>query len=171
MYTAPLITLAGIAAAFVAASVPFLRSTWKTFAADTWRGKTFTILNAVMLLLLLLSVAVQYNDPDWLLWMIIYGYASFVTWLAVGKKYSVLAPIGVVAYVSYAIYWMPNEMVEHPSNLLLDMRMHEKGVEEVREDMGLWICAAWMTAIAAAWWTGRKAKPSEAAQETSAAVQ
>lgn len=171
MYTTPLIVLAGIVAAFVAASAPFLRSAWKTFAADTSRGKAFTVVNVVMLLLLLLSVGVQYNDPDWLLWMIIYGYAAFVTWLAVGKKFSLLAPFGVVAYVSYAIYWMPDEMVEHPSNLLLDMRMHEKGVEEVREDMGLWICAAWMLAITVAWWTTRKAKSPDAAQEPSGAVE
>jgi len=156
VYIVPLSVLAAILVCFVAASIPYARSAWNAFISDSAKRKLFAIANLIMLLLLLLSVAVQYNDPDWLLWMIIYSYASAVTWLAVGKKYSILAPVGAIGYVLYALYWMPNEMVEHPSNLLLDMRMHEKGVEEVREDMGLWICAAWMLAIAVAWWFARK---------------
>lgn len=156
MYTMPLIVLALILAGFVVASVPFARPAWKTFQASTGKSKAFGVANIVALLMFLLSVAVQYNDPDWFPWMIIYGYASVVAWLAVGKRYSVLAPAGVVGYVAYALYWMPTEMVEHPSNLLLDMRMHEKGVEEVREDMGLWICAAWMLVITVAWWLTRR---------------
>jgi hypothetical protein len=156
MYTLPLSVLAVILVGFLGASLRSARSTWNAFVSDTAKQKVFAIANVIMLVLLLLSVAVQYNDPDWLLWMIIYSYASVVTWLAVGKKYSFLAPVGAIGYVLYALYWMPNEMVEHPSNLLLDMRMHEKGVEEVREDMGLWICAAWMLVIAVAWWVARK---------------
>ena len=157
MYTLPLGVLAVILIGFMGASLRFARSTWHAFLVDTGKAKALTVANCAMLTMLLLSVAVQYNDPDWFPWMMIYGYASVVTWCAIGKKYSILAPVGAIGYVLYALYWMPNEMVEHPSNLLLDMRMHEKGVEEVREDMGLWICAVWMLVLTFAWWISRRA--------------
>ncbi len=114
------------------------------------------IASIIMFVLLLLCVAVQWNDPDGWLWMLIYGYGTVVTWFAIQKRYSVAALIGAIGYLLGALYWMPKEMVEHPSNLFLDLRMHEKGVEEVREDVGLYICAVWMLVLSVAWWRNRK---------------
>jgi hypothetical protein len=118
-------------------------------------SKTMTALNVIMFFLLLLCIAVQYNDPDPIVWMLIYGYAALVTGMAIAGRYTVLALVGLIGYVASFFYWMPNEMVEHPSNLLLDLRMHEKGVEEVREDMGLFLCAAWMLVLSYFWWRDR----------------
>ena len=114
------------------------------------------IVSIIMFILLLLCVAVQWNDPDGWLWMLIYGYGTVVSAFAVAKRYSVAAVIGVIGYVAGALYWMPNEMIEHPSNLLLDMRMHEMGVEEVREDIGLWLAAIWMFVLSVLWWRQRR---------------
>ncbi|GMU91408.1 MAG: hypothetical protein AMXMBFR4_04660 [Candidatus Hydrogenedentota bacterium] len=113
--------------------------------------------NIIMFILLLLCIAVQYNDPDPIEWMLIYGYAALVTAMAIAGRYTVLALFGLIGYVAGFFYWMPNEMVEHPSNLLLDLRMHEKGVEEVREDVGLLLCAAWMLVLSYHWWRKRSA--------------
>jgi len=110
-----------------------------------------------MFVLLLLCVVVQWNDPDGWIWMLIYGYGTVVTAFAIAKRYTFAAVIGFAGYLAAALYWMPKEMVEHPSNILLDMRMHEKGVEEVREDIGLFLCAIWMLVLSVAWWRGRKA--------------
>ncbi|MCC6152926.1 MAG: transmembrane 220 family protein [Candidatus Hydrogenedentes bacterium] len=113
------------------------------------------IVSIIMFILLLLCVAVQYNDPDGWIWALIYAYGAAVTWPAIRGRYTVWALIGAIGYFAGAIYWTPKEMVEHPENLLLDLRMHEKGVEEVREDIGLYIAAVWMTVLSVMWWLNR----------------
>lgn len=113
------------------------------------------IVSIIMFLLLLLSVAVQYNDPDPFTWAAIYAFGAAVTWPAIRGRYTVWALVGLIAYTFGFFFWMPNEMVEHPSNLFLDLRMHEKGVEEVREDIGLLICAVWMLVLTVMWWRTR----------------
>jgi len=122
------------------------------------------IASIIMFILLLLCIIVQWNDPDGPLWMLIYSYATIVTAFAVARRYSIAAPIGVVLYLIGAIYWMPETMVENPTDLLLDLQMYEKGVEEVREDVGLYLCAAWMLVLSIVWWRGRAAIPAGAAQ-------
>lgn len=114
------------------------------------------IVSIIMFVLLLLCIAVQYNDPDGWVWMLIYAVGTVVTWQAIRGKYTVWAPVAMAFYLAAALYWTPNEMVEHPENLLLDLRMHEKGVEEVREDIGLYLCAIWMAVLTVMWWLNRK---------------
>ena len=151
MYTTPLLILGATLLGFAVDIVRAWPQIARDFRADSGGKKAFTVAKFLMLFMLLLSVAVQFNDPDWLLWMFLYGFAARETVLALRKQYTIWVPIGLACYVIYAIYWMPNEMVEHPSNLLLDLRMHEKGVEEVREDGGLFLTAAWMLAMTVAW--------------------
>ena len=57
---------------------------------------------AAFAVLFALSVAVQYNDPDPLPWMALYGCAAVVAGLAAAKR-SMLVPAGVVGLV--ALVW------------------------------------------------------------------
>lgn len=128
------------------------------------------IVSIVMFVLMLLCVVVQWNDPDGWIWMLIYGYGAVVTAFAIARKYSVAAAIGFIGYLLGAIYWMPNEMVEHPSHLLTDLQMHEKGVEEVREDVGLFLSAAWMLVLTVAWWRTRRTQATTEQQARAESV-
>jgi hypothetical protein len=109
-----------------------------------------------MLILLLSCVAVQYNDPDPVRWMLIYGYGALVTGMAIAKRYTVLAPIGAILYLAGFIYWIPGATVADPSHIFTDLQMHEKGVEEVREAVGLLLCAVWMTVLSVVWLRNRR---------------
>jgi hypothetical protein len=114
------------------------------------------ILNAIMILLFALSIAVQVNDPDPLLWMLIYGYALLVTAMALFNRYTVLAPIGMIAYlIGWAIEmptWNPAEI----AHLLTQPKMTTNNVEIAREALGLLICAAWLLVLTIVWWRRRK---------------
>jgi hypothetical protein len=113
------------------------------------------IVSVIMLLLLLLCVAVQYNDPDGPIWMLIYGYGTAVTAMAVAKRYSVLSVLGFAGYTIGFVYWIPGVVVENPSDLLTDLQMGHAGVEEAREAFGLFLCAVWMLALSIAWYRNR----------------
>jgi hypothetical protein len=110
------------------------------------------ILNAIMLILFALSIAVQYNDPDGLLWMAIYGYALVVTAMALFNRYTLLAPLGVIAYLlGFAILmptWNPGAIAE----LLSQPKMVNHDVELAREALGLLICAGWLSVLSTVWW-------------------
>lgn len=106
------------------------------------------VVSVVMLILLLLCVAVQYNDPDGPVWMLIYGYGTVVTALAVAKRYTVFAAVGFVGYLAGFFYWLPGIVVDNPSHILTDLQMGHQGVEEAREAFGLLIAAVWMLVLA-----------------------
>jgi hypothetical protein len=113
------------------------------------------VISVVMLFLLLLCVVVQYNDPDGPLWMLIYGYGTAVTAMAVAKRFSVLAVLGFAGYTMGFIYWIPGVVVENPSQLFTDLQMGQAGVEEAREAFGLFLCAIWMLVLSVVWYRNR----------------
>ncbi len=113
------------------------------------------VVSIIMFVLLLLCVIVQFNDPDGLVWMLIYGYGTVVTAFAVAKRYTVFAVVGVVGYLAGFFYWLPGIVVENPTHLLTDLQMGERGVEEAREAIGLLIAAAWMLVLSIVWYRNR----------------
>ncbi|GMV92981.1 MAG: hypothetical protein AMXMBFR82_27590 [Candidatus Hydrogenedentota bacterium] len=113
------------------------------------------VVSIIMFILLLLCVVVQYNDPDGLVWMLIYGYGTVVTAFAVAKRYTVFAVVGVVGYLAGFFYWLPGIVVDNPTHLLTDLQMGERGVEEAREAIGLLIAAAWMLVLSIVWYRNR----------------
>ena len=51
-------------------------------------------------LIMIVFVAVQYNDPDAILWMLYYGYAAVVLMLAGLNKYNRIATIiGIIGFL------------------------------------------------------------------------
>ncbi|MDX5435987.1 MAG: transmembrane 220 family protein [Pontibacter sp.] len=100
---------------------------------------------AVVFGLLFLSfVAVQYNDPDPALWMVIYGLAALFCFLSAAGK----MPLGVLwlaalSAVAGAIYMWP----QHYEGISIgggDIR----NIEEARESLGLFLVAGTLTALA-----------------------
>jgi len=100
----------------------------------------------VMAALLAVCVALQYNDPDPIRWMAMYGAAMVVSALLPSKK--PLVPVGYVvaavalvwsAYLLYGV-WGRMEVAD------LVEKMSEKGgaVEEGRESGGLAIAGFWL---------------------------
>jgi hypothetical protein len=106
----------------------------------------FRFASYVLAALLAVCVALQYNDPDPLQWMLMYGAAMMVAALLPAKKQ--LVPAGFVvatlalvwaAYLLFAV-WGRMDVGD------LASKMSEKGgaVEEGREAGGLAIAGVWL---------------------------
>ena len=87
--------------------------------------------------LFLLAVAVQYNDPDPVFWMVLYGVAALITFTAIKRTPRNLAAAAGVAYILGAMYWVPKGW----QRAWIDN-------EEVREAGGLVICGVWLLILA-----------------------
>ncbi len=113
------------------------------------------VVSIIMFFLLLLCVAVQYNDPDGPVWMAIYGYGAVITAMAIGRRYTVFALVGFIGYLAGFIYWVPGVVVDNPSDILTDLQMGHQGVEEAREAFGLLLTGVWMLVLAIVWYRHR----------------
>lgn len=61
--------------------------------------------NIFFIIFFVLSVALQYNDPDPYIWMPLYLYGAFLCWLAIRKNYvPVLYILGLIIYAGYAAF-------------------------------------------------------------------
>jgi hypothetical protein len=114
-----------------------------------------------MLPLFLFSVAVQYNDPDPIRWMAIYGIAAVVCGLELWRRTPTWLPAVVMLIaVAWAIgigYGAHADAVRH---MFDQWEMKNVHVEEAREQYGLTIVAAWMLAVTiAAWRRARRTGP------------
>lgn len=108
----------------------------------------------------LFSVAVQYNDPDPLRWMAIYGAAAMVCVLAVAgrERWLVSAVIGLVA-LGWALTLMPDVIGKVRFGELFEaFEMKDERVEVAREMGGLLIVAFWMAVVTAVSLRRRRAK-------------
>jgi hypothetical protein len=111
----------------------------------------FRILNGVMALLFAVAVAVQYNDPDPIRWMAIYGGALIVAAIAAVQGRAPLpaaAAVGLVALV-WGLYWAGTsgtafKLYEH---MFDSWEMKNTAIEEAREASGLFIVAFWMLVV------------------------
>ena len=106
--------------------------------------------NGFMFLAFLISVALQYNDPDALRWMVMYGAAAGAT-VAWELAWAVRANAAVIAVVAFGwgtdIAWRTK--LEVPFlEAVTDWGMHAGGSEEIREVGGLVIVGLWMVVIA-----------------------
>ena len=111
----------------------------------------FRALNAATALLFLFAAVVQYNDPDPLRWVAIYGAACLASSMAAaGRPFrpAVVAGIAAVALIwSVAIIFQGQGAAAY-RHMFDAWEMTAANVEEARETVGLLIVAAWMTALA-----------------------
>jgi peptidoglycan/LPS O-acetylase OafA/YrhL len=104
-------------------------------AHEFWR-----LANGILFVLFLASVAFQYNDPDPLIWMAIYGMAAALCVLAIrGRSPRLLA----AATAAVALAWAATLAIRViGKQSLLDS-------EEGREMLGLVIVGVWTGLLAA----------------------
>ena len=110
-----------------------------------------------MLLAFALSVVVQFNDPDPLLWATIYAVAALVSWLEIRRRTMPWVP-AVIAAASlvWAGMLAPRVIGKVPFGAMFaEFEMANVGVEESREMYGLVLIALWMIAVATAAWRRR----------------
>lgn len=104
-----------------------------------------------MAALLALCVALQYNDPDPLRWMLIYGAGAIASALLPAKReaWTVGLLLGLGTFVWALVLTLQVWGVIEPADLW--RKMSEKGgaVEVGREAGGLWIEAVWLLAASA----------------------
>lgn len=110
-------------------------------------SRAFRIANVVMAVLFAISAAVQYNDPDPLQWMALYGAATLACLAALRRRPDpwVPAAIAVVALV-WALSLAPSVLGVLPARDIFQLR--SAAGEEGREMYGLLIVAVWMTLLA-----------------------
>jgi len=103
----------------------------------------FRVLAALMCALFLVSLAVQYNDPDPYLWMPIYGLAAWLAWTGVRGRLSFRAnAIALAIYLALFAAWAPS-LFRARAAAFEHWHMLAPDDEEPRESGGLAICAAW----------------------------
>jgi hypothetical protein len=112
--------------------------------------KPFTILNYIFLVLFFLSAVVQYNDPDALLWMLLYGIAALICLLtAFGRLHWGISALMAFVTLGLALILAPQVIGKVSfSELFVSMEMKTEVIEQAREMGGLLIIAVWMIVIA-----------------------
>jgi hypothetical protein len=114
-------------------------------------GWAFAIASGTFAAFFLFSTVVQYNDPDPLRWMLLYGSAAVVSAWAAAARLRPLVPLVIAApALLWAMTLAPSVARQLPSLLDLtgSLKMMAPGVEETREALGLMLVAIWMAAIA-----------------------
>lgn len=113
------------------------------------RSTLLKVLNYVMLVAFLMSVAVQYNDPDALVWMLMYGAAAAACALvALGRPHwAVPAVVGAVALV-WLLTLTPHVLGQVGFGEMFEsVQMKDPRVELGREAGGLLLIVAWMAVL------------------------
>lgn len=108
--------------------------------------------NWLMCPLFLLSVLVQWNDPDPVRWMAIYG-AAFAICLAVALRGRVPAAVPLLVAVvalAWAVATIDGGRTSGYAQMFDAWEMKSANVELAREATGLLIVGVWMLVIAAA---------------------
>lgn len=106
------------------------------------------ITNLILAALFLVFAFVQVNDPDPVIWILIYGAMAVLCILAAFRYYYMIATIGLlVIFVGYSFVYVPGViewMNTDDKSMLFDniAKMQYPYVEEAREFLGLMICIA-----------------------------
>ena len=106
----------------------------------------FKVANWLMIAAFLFSVAVQYNDPDPIRWMLIYGLAALgcILKLRHRLRWYFPAAVGATAFF-WAVSIAPRVIGKTTfGDMFQSFEMINPIVEEAREMGGLLIVAAWM---------------------------
>lgn len=105
------------------------------------------IINALFAVIFILSALIQYNDPDPVLWMAIYGYGALTCALAFAKKDNkIWHLVGIIVFLLYAAYLIfvsegvLSWITKHEAESITGPMAHEKPwIEFTREFFGLLI--------------------------------
>lgn len=109
------------------------------------------IVNFLLAAMFLVFAFVQVNDPDPIMWILIYGCMAVLCVLAIFNFYPRKVLIGVlILFVAYSTVFFSGVMVwlksENKSALFDDVaKMENLYIEESREFLGLFICIIVLT--------------------------
>ncbi len=104
------------------------------------------VLNFTLAALFLLFAFVQVNDPDPLLWILIYGSMAVLAVLAMFKIYPrTVIIILLIVLFGYSLVYVPGVrewLNQEDKSELFDnvAKMNHLYIEEAREFLGLWVC-------------------------------
>jgi hypothetical protein len=104
------------------------------------------ILNFVLAIMFLLFAFVQINDPDPVIWILIYGAMAVLCIMAIFEFYPKKFIIGImVIYIGYSLVYIPGTLEwlrNDNKDMLFDdlAKMQFPYIEETREFLGLLIC-------------------------------
>ena len=114
------------------------------------------VTNVIFLVAFLLAAGVQFNDPDPMAWVAIYGVAAgFCVLEILGRAPLVGTAVVAVTALLWSLSLVPFVLGHPPvwAEVFSDTRMMSAGVEETREALGLLLVALWMGYLA---WTNYK---------------
>lgn len=108
-----------------------------------------SIAKSFFAVLFLFGALVQLNDPDPLVWLVIYLVAALVSIFAIRKPRHLLAPVLVfVVTVVWALTLVPAVIQHVPfTDMFGAWEMKNEGIEKSREMYGLLIIASWMALL------------------------
>jgi hypothetical protein len=111
-----------------------------------------------MLVVFLLSAVVQFDDPDPLPWIAVYGLAAGLCAASLAGRGSRVAPVLLMLVALAAAAPLAPRVLGRAGigDVFGSMKATDPLVEETRELLGLLIVAAWMAVLA---WRGRAAQP------------
>lgn len=104
------------------------------------------IVNSILAVMFLLFAFVQINDPDPVIWILIYGSMATLCVMAIFEFYPKKFIIGLlVLFVAYSTVYIPGviEWLHHENKAALFdevAKMEHLYIEESREFLGLVIC-------------------------------
>lgn len=101
-------------------------------------------LNIFLTILFILFAAVQYNDPDPLLWIVVYAYVALICGMAVKGKYSTLLIAFGIGFCFWGFVSLIPDFIDWiqmgTPNIASEMKTEEPHIELVREFLGYLIC-------------------------------
>lgn len=108
------------------------------------------LLDLTMALLFAFAAALQYNDPDPIRWMAIYGAACVLSLLSAFVRRilpATVLTVGLVAVVWAAWIALGGPAVSEYRHMFDAWEMKSPSVETAREASGLILVAAWMAVL------------------------
>ena len=118
-----------------------------THAAET-RGSAFRKASAAMALLFVFAAVVQWNDPDPLAWIVLYGLAATLAGLAARGRARFAPNAAAAALFTALVLWWAPSLEDARGEAFTSVQMKAAEDEEPRETIGLLLCAVWTATTA-----------------------
>lgn len=118
------------------------------------------LVSGVALLPFVMSILVQYNDPDGLLWMLIYAFPAGMALAGVFGAVEFIALPTSGIYLAGAALLMPWADLGQLGEYLSAWHMKNSNAEYAREALGLFICAAYLEFMGIMWVLNRRSRPA-----------
>ena len=102
------------------------------------------IIKIIFAILFLLFAALQWNDPDPWLWIIIYSLSALLILAdVIGKDVQKAYRVAIIIFAIYSLFYLPG-VIEYltsgaPEEIVGSMKAHKPYIEETREFGGLLI--------------------------------